>query len=143
MFASALAAETAFYAAFSNADVEQMMTVWARGCEVVCIHPSGPRLATLDEIRQSWALILQEQVLRRFELRGRLVLGDGEFCAHTVEENITVPGTSYVAPPVLATNIYQRLNDGWYMIMHHGSVAPAPLVERENLAESPAPRLLH
>jgi ketosteroid isomerase-like protein len=128
-FASSVEAEAAFYAAFSAADVDAMMRVWAARLDVVCVHPSGPRLEGLPDIRRSWELIFHDRMPRRFELRGRRILGDGDVRIHLVEENISVPGTSYVAPPVLATNVYQRLNGGWLMVLHHGSVAPAALAD--------------
>jgi ketosteroid isomerase-like protein len=124
MFASAVAAEAAFYEAFSTADLAAMMAVWAVAVDIVCIHPSGPRLEGIDEIQRSWSSILADGMPRSFALRGRLVMGTADLRIHTLEENITVPGTAFVAPPVLATNVYQRLHDGWYMILHHASVAP-------------------
>lgn len=129
MFTSSIEAETAFYDAFSNADIDSMMRVWAQGPEIACIHPSGPRLAGSAEIRQSWTMILTERVLRSFDLRGRIILGSDNVRVHILEENISVPGTAFVAPPVLATNVYQRLGDGWFMVLHHASVAPSALSE--------------
>lgn len=125
MFTSSLEAEEAFYGAFSAGDLDAMMDVWARGVALCCIHPQGPRLTTPESIRESWALILGQPVMRSFELRRREVSGTGDFRVHQLEEHISVPGTRFVAPPVLATNIYQRLDGSWRMITHHGSVAPA------------------
>ncbi len=143
MFASSLDAEAAFYDAFGSGDVSAMMRVWAAGIEIACIHPSGPRLTGAEEIRRSWEHILAEHMARSFDLRGRIVSGSGEVRVHTLEENITVPGTRFVAPPVLATNVYQRLSDGWYMVLHHASVAPQALGRGRKAApeEPPAGRL--
>lgn len=125
MYPSSVAAEAAFYEAFSAADLDAMMAVWATSGSIICIHPAGPRLEGIDEIRHSWASILAEGMPRSFALRGRLIMGTDELHVHTLEENITVPGTSFVAPPVLATNIYQRFGDSWSMIVHHASIAPS------------------
>lgn len=125
MFASSLEAEAAFYDAFGAGDVDAMMQVWAVSFDIICIHPSGPRLEGLEPIRRSWQAIFAESMPRSFDLRGRVVIGSDEVRIHTLEENITVPGTAFVAPPVLATNVYQRLRDGWRMIVHHASVAPS------------------
>jgi len=124
MFHSSAAAEAAFYEAFSTADLAAMMAVWAAAADVVCVHPAGPRIEGIDDIRRSWALILADGMPRSFALRGLLVLGTDDLRIHTLEENITVPGTAFVAPPVLATNAYRRLRDGWHMVLHHASVAP-------------------
>lgn len=143
MFASSIDAEAAFYDAFGSGDVSAMMRVWAHDVEIACIHPSGPRLAGATEIRRSWEHILAEHMARSFDLRGRIVSGSGDVRVHTLEENITVPGTRFVAPPVLATNVYQRLGGGWYMILHHASVAPQALGRSRRAApeEPPAGRL--
>lgn len=127
MYPSSITAENAFYEAFSTADLDAMMAVWATAGSIMCIHPSGPRLEGFDEIRQSWASILAEGMPRSFALRGRQIMGTDDLHVHTLEENITVPGTAFVAPPVLATNIYQRFGDSWHMIVHHASISPNPL----------------
>ena len=38
-------AENAFYDALERADLDAMMAVWAEDEEIVCVHPTGPRLA--------------------------------------------------------------------------------------------------
>ncbi|MGE0483273.1 MAG: nuclear transport factor 2 family protein [Gammaproteobacteria bacterium] len=126
MFASSLEAEQAFYAAFEAGDLEAMMRVWAYSFDIVCVHPAGPRLEGVDAIRRSWRHILADPVLRSFDLRGRLVVGSDDIRIHTLEEHIGVPGSHLYAPPVLATNVYHRLDDGWRMILHHASMLPPP-----------------
>ncbi|MCC6708367.1 MAG: nuclear transport factor 2 family protein [Gammaproteobacteria bacterium] len=127
MFKSSEAAEEAFYAAFSMSRLDDMMRVWAADGEPVCIHPGGPRLSTIAEIRESWGLIFTDSLPRSFNLRGRIISGESNQRVHLLEENISVPGTSFVAPPVLATNIYRLSAAGWQMVLHHASVAPQSL----------------
>ena len=126
MFETALDAETAFYAAFGAGDLETLMRIWDRE-NPVCIHPNGPRLESLESIRESWRMILEQDMPRSFSLRGRIITGDAEHQVHMLEERITVPGTNFVAPPVLATNVYRRRQQSWLMVLHHASVAPASL----------------
>lgn len=144
MFASSEEAEAAFYEAFSNSDLEAMMLVWAPSDEVICVHPSGPRLEGIDAVRESWAMIFSELIVRSFDLRGLMITGSDTFRLHHLEENITVPGTSFLAPPVLAANAYQRFEHGWRMIAHHACVAPTSLGDEENV-EPPErkPNVLH
>jgi ketosteroid isomerase-like protein len=127
VYGSSTTAEDAFYDAFRAGDVEAMMRVWAASVDVACVHPSGPRLESVPDIRRSWELIFQDGVQREFDLRCRRIVGTDAFRIHLVEENITVAGTSLVSPPVLATNVYQQLRDGWYMVLHHASVSPFAL----------------
>ena len=144
MFATSEAAEEAFYAAFSVGRLDDMMRVWAPDTDIICIHPGGPRLSGVQDVRRSWALIFQDAMPRTFTLRGRIVSGDGTQRIHMLEENIRVPGTTFVAPPVLATNVYRRLSQGWRMVMHHASVAPTSLSQIDPSTERPSkpnPRL--
>lgn len=124
MFERSEEAEEAFYAAFGAARLDEMMRVWADDGDAVCIHPGGPRLTGLAEIRHSWGLIFTDSLPRSFSLRGRVIMGDEQQRIHLLEENIRVPGTTFVAPPVLATNVYRRSAAGWRMVLHHASVAP-------------------
>ena len=97
--------------------------------DIMCVHPGGPRLHGTDEIRRSWAMIFADTTVRRqFKLRGRVIVGSADLRVHQLEENIQVVGTNFVAPPVLATNVYQRQRHGWSMILHHAAVAPTPLL---------------
>ena len=44
IFPTAQDAENAFYEALERADLEAMMAVWAEDEEIICVHPTGPRL---------------------------------------------------------------------------------------------------
>ena len=143
MFDSSDQAEEAFYEAFSRGELADMMRVWATSADIVCVHPGGPRLTGVEEIRRSWAQIFHGGMPRSFTLRGCHILASGEQRIHLLEENISVPGTNFVSPPVLATNVYRRQAQGWRMILHHASVAPSALslaAAREDPPNSPAPR---
>ena len=50
-FSTAQDCEAAFYEALEACDLEAMMEVWAEDEEVVCVHPGGPRLAGLQQVR--------------------------------------------------------------------------------------------
>ena len=143
MFSTSEDAEDAFYAAFSAGRMDDMMRVWATDTEVVCIHPGGPRLTGIEEIRHSWAQILTGSLPRAFTLRGRIMVGDSAQRIHILEENISVSGTNVIAPPVLATNVYRRLPGGWRMVLHHASVSPRALPLHETGSESDRKPRLH
>src|SRR5256884_6791659 len=56
-FPTAQDAENAFYEALERCDLDGMMAVWAEDEDIVCIHPTGPRLTGQDEVRRGWARI--------------------------------------------------------------------------------------
>jgi ketosteroid isomerase-like protein len=121
-FPSASAAETAFYEAFANGDHAALMRVWARGGNVVCVHPMGPRLSGIDAVSASWRQILTGEPGREFETRLKTSWGDANLAVHVVDEIISIPARNTRFSPVLATNVYRRLDGHWYMTMHHASI---------------------
>lgn len=118
-------AEAAFYDAFSRSDLEAMMAVWSDDDDIYCIHPQGPRLTGLAEIRESWRQIFGSGQSLRFQLRAQHSVQGMMFAVLSVHEHITVAGESRPRPPMIATNIYLRTERGWRMVAHHASPAPA------------------
>ncbi len=124
-FDSPEATEAAFYAAFEQADVEAMMAVWAERRPVECIHPRGPRLQGADAVRRSWTHIFRGGPSGlRFDVTEVRRIRDGDLVVHVVHERITVPGEPGTRPPVIATNVYCREDEGWRMVLHHASPSP-------------------
>ncbi len=114
------------------------MEVWADDEEVVCIHPGGPRHAGYDQVRENWAQILGPGQRLKVHLTNQVVLSGMMLTVHSVHENILVQGESRPRAPVVATNVYLRTENGWRMILHHGS--PAPQSPR---SPADSPKVLH
>ena len=119
-------AEAAFYEAIERGDIEALMEVWSDDEEIVCVHPGGPRLSGVVQVRESWAQILKSGLQFKIHLAGQVVVQGMMLSIHSVHENILVQGESRPRPPVVATNVYQRGAAGWRMIVHHASPAPQP-----------------
>lgn len=134
IFATPEDAETAFYEALENADLDAMMEVWADDEDVVCIHPAGPRLSGLNRVRDSWRQIFDGGRGLRFHLTGQQYLRGVRVAIHSLHENILVAGEPRPRGPIIATNVYIETERGWRMIVHHASPAP-----RKAPAESEAP----
>ena len=118
-------AEAAFYEALEHADLEAMMEVWAEDEEIVCVHPTGPRLAGLAEVRSSWERIFagggtRVQITHQVDTAGVML------AVHSLHENFAAPGAQPPPAPIVATNVYLRGAAGWRMIVHHASPAPGP-----------------
>jgi ketosteroid isomerase-like protein len=131
-------AEAAFYDALERGDLEAMMEVWAEDEEIVCVHPTGPRLAGYDQVRESWARIFNSRQKLQVRLSNQLYTQGMMLAIHSVHENITVQGEPRPRAPAVATNVYTRTGSGWRMLVHHASPAPS--------APSPAadgPKILH
>ena len=132
-------AEAAFYEAFEKRDLDAMMNVWADDEEIVCVHPGGARLTGIEQVRDSWRRIFAAGQRLRFRLRALSAINGVPLAVHSVYEQITVEGESRLPAPVIATNVYMRTGDGWRMVVHHGSAAPAQAASESK----PAPKTLH
>ncbi|MFT4580295.1 MAG: ketosteroid isomerase-like protein [Gammaproteobacteria bacterium] len=125
-FDSPLSAENAFYDAFDRGDHVAMMNVWGSSDDIVCIHPMGPRLIGRKLISESWKLIFAGQSRRKFDIRAKSRTQDENVAVHILDEVISVPGSDAQFIPVLATNIYQRIDQFWFLILHHASIDSTP-----------------
>jgi len=136
-------AEAAFYAALERADLDAMMQVWSEDEEVSCVHPGGPRLTGLEQVRENWAQIFKSDQRLQVQLSDQVFVAGMLFEVHSLHENILVrSGRGEGARSiVIATNVYQRSGEGWRMLLHHASPGPAPVVRRELPMD--APKVLH
>ena len=126
MFATPDEAETAFYTAFANTDLDAMMAVWLDSDAVACVHPLGSRISGRGAVKAGWADIFRNSGSLKFRLAEVSRTQDGVLAIHVLHEHISVPGESGERPPAVATNIYQLTQDGWRMILHHASPVAVP-----------------
>ena len=122
-------AENAFYEALERGDLEAMMSVWAEDEDIICVHPTGPRLTGQDQVRESWAQIFSGGPRARVHITNQVAISGMMLAVHSVHENFVIEGQSQrvgdaVPAPIVATNVYLRTAAGWRMIVHHASPAP-------------------
>ena len=141
IFPTAQDAENAFYEALEHGDLEGMMAVWAEDEEIICVHPTGPRLAGQDQVRESWAKIFAAGAGPRVHITQQVAVTGMMIAVHSVHENFTVEGEARAQVPVVATNVYLRTAAGWRMIVHHAS--PAPVQSDAAQAREAPPKFLH
>jgi uncharacterized protein (TIGR02246 family) len=114
-------AESAFYEAFERADLAAMMVVWAEGDDVVCVHPSGPRLVGFDAIRESWMQIFGSGMKLTVRVNQSRRLDGPSVAVRSVVESIAAPGAEGAPQSVNATNVYILTEAGWRIAIHHAS----------------------
>lgn len=129
-------AETAFYEAFERADLPGMMAVWAASDDVVCIHPTGPRLQGFEAVRESWAQIFSGGAQLRVRTTEVKKFDGQNVAVRSVVEVLTAPGQQGTPQSVLATNVYELGDNGWRMVVHHAAPVPEPPAAAD---EPPAP----
>jgi len=116
---SAISAELAFYTAFEHGDLDEMMAVWSTTAEVTCIHPMGPVLAGLIDVRASWAEIFAVQIPRKFEIERVQTIAVPELVLHVLYESISLPLQRQRFAPMAAINGYRPYQGQWRMVLHH------------------------
>lgn len=133
--AAVLAANQAFYRAFSALDLAAMEAVWAQDDASSCLHPGWPLCAGWSEVRASWATIFANSGEMRFEIGDERADVRGELGWVVCVERIRSrgPAGDAMVGAVVATNVFRRHGDQWKLVHHHGS----PHVPRRR--QSPPP----
>lgn len=136
---SAEAVEEAFYDAMRRGDLAAMMALWSDDEEVICIHPSGPRLVGLDAVRASWESILSGGGME-IRIRGVRAHVGAVLAVHSVIETITVRGSHGTETvECVATNVFVKGPAGWRLLIHHATQGD----EGEAPASPPSGAVLH
>src|SRR5579862_5132948 len=116
-----------FYRAFESLDMEQMEKVWLKDRQIVCIHPGWRKLSGWGPVMQSWERIFDSVFEMEFELGEVDVMVGDDLAVAVVEENLTQRGYDGVTrTQVLATNVFERVGNQWFLVMHHGSPVMEP-----------------
>ncbi len=116
-----------FYRAFQSLDLEQMENVWLKDRQIVCIHPGWRKLSGWGPVMNSWEKIFENVFEMKFELGQVEVLLSGGLAVVVVEENLTQHGyEGTMKTSVLTTNVFERVGNQWFLVVHHGSPILAP-----------------
>jgi len=115
-----LQANIAFYDAFSMRDIEAMSELWAQDHGVVCAHPGQLILKGYENILESFDEIFEGggPDISMSNVQIKLMNGGKSAFVTCIEVVRGDPGT-------LATNIFEKGNDGRWRMVHHQA---APLV---------------
>jgi ketosteroid isomerase-like protein len=124
--------EAAFYEALRSGDIDKLMACWADEDEVVCVHPGGPRLVGVAQIRSSFEALFANGTIQARPERIARVQGLGA-CMHSLIERLDILTADGPAQAlVMATNVYHQGVQGWRMVAHHAS--PGSALEPEAAA---------
>ena len=124
--AALLRANAAFYDAFASHDIESMDELWARGVDLVCIHPGWPPLYGREEVMESWRSILLGGEAPQIVCDEPRAASFGETGLVTCYERI---GDQVL----VASNAFLRQNGVWQLVHHQAgplSTELEPEVER-------------
>lgn len=115
-------ANARFYRAFEQLDVAAMDAVWSHTDYVKCVHPGWPLLVGWDAVRESWRVIFANTTEMRFTISEVTVVATPGLGWVTCTENILSEVQDRISvTSILATNLFERGEHGWSMILHHAS----------------------
>ncbi len=116
-----------FYRAFESLESARMAAMWVHADRAKCVHPGWSLLSGWDAIRQSWESIFAHTEYMRFVITEVAVHFYGPVAWVTCIENLSdAPDTLQMAR-MLATNIYEQIDDEWRIVHHHASPILRPL----------------
>ena len=116
------AVNTAFYAAFEEADVDAMAEIWddEQPEALTCIHPGWPALRGREQVLRSWSALMATTEYIQFFLTDVTVAVEGGIAVVTCTENV-LTGVSETggAGAAVATNVFRLRRGAWRLQVHH------------------------
>ena len=121
-FEAVVAANQAFYHAFSNRDIKSMRMLWWQGSTSLCVHPGGTILTGWDSIQASWESIFKNTDSLEIDIEIIKVEID-KALAYVVVREIVLQSSRgrRLKAQSMATNLFQNMAQKWYLVHHHGS----------------------
>lgn len=115
------AAESAFYAAFEARSLDAMMAVWGSDDSIACIHPLAAPLNGRAAVAAGWRSMFEAAGQFRVQIETVHEMRAAAQVIRIVREYLIIGQEAEPRPPILATNVYRREQDGWRMVLHHAS----------------------
>ncbi len=111
-----------FYHAFENLSIEMMERLWKHEDNTVCIHPGWDLFTGWLAIRESWITIFSNTEMIKFIITNTKVRVFENVAVVVCLENIeTLVNGEILRLGVIATNIFEQIDNQWLLIHHHGS----------------------
>jgi len=119
-----------FYKALGTRDLELMNTVWVKDSRAGCVHPGWIMLQGWQAIRQSWENVFDPRDQVDIKLSKITVEVKGNAAWVTcIQQLIYINRDPIMVNVSQSTNIFERHDSGWLMILHHAS--PIPITNYE------------
>jgi ketosteroid isomerase-like protein len=124
-----------FYKALGTRDLQLMDSVWVRESRAGCVHPGWIMLKGWDALRLSWENVFDPRDQVEVELSNVIVEVRGNVAWITCIQKLKYKSRTPVGINISqSTNIFERHDSGWLMVLHHAS--PIPIADFEVEGES-------
>lgn len=120
-FSTPEAVEAAFYAAFEARSLDAMMAAWAGDDSIACIHPLAAPLNGRAAVAAGWRSMFEAAGQFRVRIETVHEMREAGQVIRIVREYLIIGQETEPRPPILATNVYRKQDDGWRMVLHHAS----------------------
>ena len=119
---AALAANLAFYHAFTTRNLAAMEQLWAREAPVLCLHPGWTALSGRTLVLDSWRDIFANPEAPHVMCHDDEAFLYGDMAIVLCEEELT-------GGNLAATNVFVREHGAWRMVHHQAS----PIIARSRV----------
>ncbi len=121
-----------FYKALGTRDLDLMGTVFVHDNRAGCTHPGWLMLKGWEAIRQSWENVFDPEDQLQINLHNVTVDIQGNAACVTCIQELTYIRRDPVMMNVsVSTNIFEKTESGWLMVIHHASPIPFVGEDRE------------
>jgi len=116
-------ANRSFYDAIESLKIEQMEDMWLNSETIQCIHPGwNERIVGWHAVMKSWYAIFQNTQYIEFNVSDFSCMIEGDLAVVNCTEKImSAAGEEISNNEILATNVFQKSSNRWWLILHHGS----------------------
>ncbi len=131
-----LEVNTRFYKALGTRDLELMGTVFVHDERAGCMHPGWLMLKGWEAIRQSWENVFDPEDQLEIKLHNLSIEIDGDTAWVTCVQELTYIKRDPVMMNVsVSTNIFEKNESGWQMVIHQASPLPITKPEDESTTD--------
>ena len=125
-------ANNRFYEALGERDLELMKTVFVADERAGCTHPGWIMLRGYDAIIQSWENVFDPEDKLHINLHNVTVDIKAQSAWVTCLQELTYIKRDPVMMNVsVSTNIFEKTERGWLMLIHHASPVPFTTEDEE------------
>lgn len=112
-----------FYEAFTELDIDRMAGIWSPSPYTRCVHPGWELVVGWADIRQSWLEIFRSLEAIEFTLQDVHVevSGNTAYVNLIAYVHIEPQDESPFMATVVTTNIWEKIDDDWRLMLHHSS----------------------
>lgn len=122
MLQDILSRNQAFYRSFEKKDIAAMSEIWSQGTGSLCIHPGRSAIKGWDEIHRSWIQIFKNTNYIEIEIDViSTEVSDNLAYVVLTETVMQIAGRRKVEARSIATNIFEKMGQNWYLTHHHAS----------------------